>query len=732
MFAPFLVAQPCLVHWTTTIATLLLNPSSPPFSPFAFPHSPSPHPCPCQFADDGMFPDPPEMQEFAQELGPMLGAFPSASLGSASPGSTLPLLRDAEMVVQECMDRVLLSSQWGRKLAGLEPSFTVIVDSFERRVEEAEAVVDAEIKAFVSSAITSLLKKCDLLPQQLSTAPHKGKAEDKAKERGMAKDGFLKSERKGDSEQALSVQQQQQEQVQQNRQQQQVKEERGLSEAGSSLSTRPAASTASTTLPGDTVTPTVPDTITSQTTDTVTSAPPDTVTSAHSSTAIDNSTPSTTTVIAATAAPPTASPASETPLTGTRSTVTAAGGKGGKVKGRGSGSKEGSKEGHALEGDLLAGLLRLMGEDGAADLLYKAMGIGRTSGGGVGGKEGGGNGKRRMGEDEASELLGKAMAFLNRDGDDAGRKSGGDVGGKSGSDAGGESGSVTAKNGNDKSTDSVDEGNGKSKDDKAQSFGSHDGGDTGLSGIVGKDKALIGSGTGANSSGGMSPVDSSIDKTATSSLGSNVSSSSSSISSSSASSSSSTVTANVSDNADLSMREGIKGAVEKKQEDVKEIAAEEKHLVQRGLGSTPKTADEDPAQESIRQVVSAIRGKLAAAVAEGTRGMAGLVDSAKEAVARLARQEGPVVLPDVEVAAAAAAATAAAAAAEAAAQAAAEAALAGVKEAIAIASRDFEETVRRGGVPDASRDPLFIADIGEDREEAGWGDRSEFGLKHAG
>ncbi|CAI6005254.1 unnamed protein product [Closterium sp. NIES-64] len=473
-----------------------------PFDSFPDPH---------EFADDGMFPDPPETlprvrsrvgpharrlplrlprfflpREFAQELGPMLGSFPSASLGSSSPGSTLPLLRDAEMVVQECMDRVLLSSQWGRKLAaaelvvqecmdrvllgsqwgrklaGLEPSFTVIVDSFERRwvlaclrrggrnvsemhsrsacigccwevngggnwpgwslpsvivdsferraggagvhgsgaageparqrrwVEEAEAVVDAEIKAFVSSAITSLLKKCDLLPQQLSTAPHKGKAEDKAKERGMAKDSFLKSERKGDSEQALSVQQQQQEQVQQNRQQQQVKEERGLSEAGSSLSTRPAASTASTTLPGDTVTPTVPDTITSQTTDTVTSAPPDTVTSAHSSTAIDNSTPSTTTVIAATAAPPTASPASETPLTGTRSTVTAAGGKGGKVKGRGSGSKEGSKEGHALEGALLAGLLRLMGEDGAADLLYKAMGIGRTSGGGVGGKEGGG------------------------------------------------------------------------------------------------------------------------------------------------------------------------------------------------------------------------------------------------------------------------------------------------------------------------------------------------------
>ncbi|CAI5476008.1 unnamed protein product [Closterium sp. Yama58-4] len=580
------------------------------------------------------------MQEFAQELGPMLGAFPSASLGSSSPGSTLPLLRDAELVVQECMDRVLLSSQWGRKIAGLEPSFTVIVDSFERRVEEAEAVVDAKIKAFVSSAITSLfLTSRPLLPLHLSSpcpCPVIGRVEEAeavvdAEIKAFVSSAITISPHSLQQEQVQQnwqqpLQQQQLPQQQQQQQQQQEKDEKGLSEtASAALSMSASPSAASTTLPGDTATPTAPDTITSKTTDTrtsktpstLTSTPADTVTSAHSSTALDK------------AASPPASPASETTVTGTRSTVTAAGGKGEKAKGRGSGSKESSKEGHALEGALLAGLLRLMGEDGAADLLYKAMGIGPKSASGVGGTEGSGgvgksgrgSGKRRMGEDEAAELLGKAMAFLNRDGDNAGSRSGGDVGGKSGSDVGGEIGSVRVKHGDDKSANSVDDNVGNDKSGKTQSTGSNDGGDEGLSGIFGKDKALTGSGTGADSSGGMSPVDSSIDKTGTSSAGFN----------GSGSSINSTVTVSSSRNAELSRKEGIKGVVEKKQEAANEIAAEEKHLAQRGLDSTDKSIDEDPAQESIRQVVSAIRGKLAAAVAEGTRGMAGLVDSAKEA-----------------------------------------------------------------------------------------------------
>ncbi|KAL2611175.1 hypothetical protein R1flu_022867 [Riccia fluitans] len=76
---------------------------------------------------DGLM-DPPEVQEFMEEMGQ-----------GGNPIFDSVLLKAAEIQFHDMVDNVILGNRISRQLAGLQPSFPVLVDSFERRAAAAEA-----------------------------------------------------------------------------------------------------------------------------------------------------------------------------------------------------------------------------------------------------------------------------------------------------------------------------------------------------------------------------------------------------------------------------------------------------------------------------------------------------------------------------------------------------------------------------------------------------------------
>ncbi|KAG6544447.1 hypothetical protein Mapa_014085 [Marchantia paleacea] len=76
---------------------------------------------------DGLM-DPPEVQEFMEEMGQ-----------GGNPIFDSVLLKAAEVQFHDLVDNVILGNRLSRQLAGLQPSFPVLVDSFERRAAAAEA-----------------------------------------------------------------------------------------------------------------------------------------------------------------------------------------------------------------------------------------------------------------------------------------------------------------------------------------------------------------------------------------------------------------------------------------------------------------------------------------------------------------------------------------------------------------------------------------------------------------
>ncbi|OAE22220.1 hypothetical protein AXG93_412s1090 [Marchantia polymorpha subsp. ruderalis] len=76
---------------------------------------------------DGLM-DPPEVQEFMEEMGQ-----------GGNPIFDSVLLKAAEVQFHDMVDNVILGNRLSRQLAGLQPSFPVLVDSFERRAAAAEA-----------------------------------------------------------------------------------------------------------------------------------------------------------------------------------------------------------------------------------------------------------------------------------------------------------------------------------------------------------------------------------------------------------------------------------------------------------------------------------------------------------------------------------------------------------------------------------------------------------------
>lgn len=88
---------------------------------------------------DGLL-DPSEVQEFMEEMGQGTGGLESV------------IVKAAEVYLQDLLDVVLLGNKWSRNLAGLQPSFPVVVDSFERRAAaaESEALLAANQQATTS------------------------------------------------------------------------------------------------------------------------------------------------------------------------------------------------------------------------------------------------------------------------------------------------------------------------------------------------------------------------------------------------------------------------------------------------------------------------------------------------------------------------------------------------------------------------------------------------------
>ncbi len=88
---------------------------------------------------DGLL-DPPEVQELMEEMGQGGGAMEWV------------VLKAVEVQVQDMIDQVLLGHPLSRRLAGLQPKFPVLVDSFERRVAAAESEVIEESKVRFSKS----------------------------------------------------------------------------------------------------------------------------------------------------------------------------------------------------------------------------------------------------------------------------------------------------------------------------------------------------------------------------------------------------------------------------------------------------------------------------------------------------------------------------------------------------------------------------------------------------
>lgn len=84
--------------------------------------------------------DPPEVGDFMEEM------------GQGGPAMESAMVKAAEIMTQDCVDSVFLGSKWGRRVAGLQPSFSVIVDSFERRAAVAEAAALAESEGLTNLA----------------------------------------------------------------------------------------------------------------------------------------------------------------------------------------------------------------------------------------------------------------------------------------------------------------------------------------------------------------------------------------------------------------------------------------------------------------------------------------------------------------------------------------------------------------------------------------------------
>eukprot|EP00850_Spirogloea_muscicola_P005240 SM000023S07696 [mRNA] locus=s23:1003838:1017893:+ [translate_table: standard] len=79
---------------------------------------------------DGLV-DPPELHDLMEEMG--------QHSGGVLPPVESVLAKAAECRLADCVDNVLLGRRWARRLTGLQPSFSVLVDSFERRAQAAEA-----------------------------------------------------------------------------------------------------------------------------------------------------------------------------------------------------------------------------------------------------------------------------------------------------------------------------------------------------------------------------------------------------------------------------------------------------------------------------------------------------------------------------------------------------------------------------------------------------------------
>eukprot|EP00850_Spirogloea_muscicola_P006931 SM000034S12685 [mRNA] locus=s34:138372:141863:- [translate_table: standard] len=78
---------------------------------------------------DGLV-DPPELHDLMEEMG--------QHSGGVLPPVESVLAKAAECRLADCVDNVLLGRRWARRLTGLQPSFSVLVDSFERRAQAAE------------------------------------------------------------------------------------------------------------------------------------------------------------------------------------------------------------------------------------------------------------------------------------------------------------------------------------------------------------------------------------------------------------------------------------------------------------------------------------------------------------------------------------------------------------------------------------------------------------------
>ncbi|CAM6105514.1 unnamed protein product [Calypogeia fissa] len=89
---------------------------------------------------DGLM-DPPEVQEFMEEIGQ-----------GGNPFFESALFKTAEIQFQDMVDNVILGNKLSRKIAGLQPSFPVLVDSFEKRAAAAEIDLRDGPKSSIATA----------------------------------------------------------------------------------------------------------------------------------------------------------------------------------------------------------------------------------------------------------------------------------------------------------------------------------------------------------------------------------------------------------------------------------------------------------------------------------------------------------------------------------------------------------------------------------------------------